>query len=90
VVISLSRLKWLVFCPLKVPRYRMINFAVSLALITSEAGGYTQVFMFLFDFMERANTPLKIFALLVTYILCIPADIILRGDTIVPLVNDSF
>jgi len=77
-------------CPQCVPRHRMVNFAVSLALITSEAGGYTQVFMFMFVFMERANTPLKIFALLVTYILCIPADIILRGDTIVPLVNDSF
>lgn len=76
--------------PQRVPRYRMINLAVSLALITSEAGGYTQVFMFMFVFMEQANTPLKIFALFVTYILCVPADIILRGDTIVPLVNDSF
>jgi hypothetical protein len=72
------------------PRYRMINFAISLALITSEAGGYAQVFMFLFVFMEQANSPSKRFALLLAYALCIPAEIILTGDALVPYINDSF
>lgn len=63
--------------PSVVPTYRLAFFGIALALISSEAGGYTQIMVFLFVFMERWRGFGRPFAIVCAYILCLPGDIII-------------
>lgn len=74
--------------PEKVPPFRAAMFALSLALITSEAGGYTQTLIILLIFMERWEGICRPFAMVICYIACIPAEIIL--DSIPTIISYSY
>lgn len=53
---------------------RVVLLAVTLALSSSEAGGYTEILMLLFVFMEPRRGGWRTIAIVIAYILCIPAD----------------
>ena len=74
--------------PTVVPRYRLVFLTIAIALITSEAGGYTQILMILFVFMEPWRGFGRKWAIVVSYILCIPADYPI--DNVPPVVRESF
>lgn len=74
--------------PEKVPPFRAAMFALSLALITSEAGGYTQTLIILLIFMERWEGLCRPLAISICYIACIPAEIIL--DSVPTLIRYSY
>ena len=74
--------------PEAVPSHRMVYLAVTLALSTSEAGGYTEMLMLMFVFMERWRGIARPIAIVIAYILCISFDLSL-GD-LPPVVRDSF
>jgi hypothetical protein len=76
------------FRPQRVPMYRLVFLSIAAALITSEAGGYTQMFLILFVFMEPWRGFGRIWAIVVCYILCIPADIPIVW--VPPVVRESF
>lgn len=61
--------------PAVVPLYRLVFLSIAMALVTSEAGGYTQMFLFLFVFMEPWRGLGRKIAIVLTYILSIPMDI---------------
>jgi hypothetical protein len=63
--------------PEVVPVHRLSFLAVTLALISSEAGGYSQIIVIFFVFMERWKGVLRPSAIILAYILCIPSDIII-------------
>lgn len=71
-----------------VPTYRLAFFGTALALISSEAGGYTQIMVFLFVFMEHWRGVGRPFAIICAYILCLPGDIVIGA--IPPLVRESY
>lgn len=60
--------------PEAVPVYRAINLGLMLALITSEAGGYTQVYFMLFVMMEPWRGFGRKWAIFACYLLAIPWD----------------
>lgn len=74
--------------PEVVPAYRTAFFGTALALITSEAGGYTQTMIMLFVFMEPWRGVGRPLAVMICYILCLPGDIVV--GYIPPLVRDSY
>ncbi|QGP79716.1 hypothetical protein [Sphingobium sp. CAP-1] len=74
--------------PEVVPPYRVAFLGIAMALISSEAGGYTQMMMILFVFMEPWRGIARPIAILTCYILCLPGDIII-GD-VPSLLRDSF
>jgi len=74
--------------PSKVPTHRAIMLSIGLALITTETGGYTQLLLLPFVFMERWRGVGRKWAIVAAYILCIPADIHLQ--TLGTFVRDSF
>ena len=74
--------------PEAVPAYRPAMLAISLLLITSETGSYTQTLIFFFVFMERWDGLLRKSALFFTYVLCIPGDIVI--EYVPSLVQFSF
>ncbi len=76
------------FRPEAVPQHRLVYLAVSLALSASEAGGYTQVLLILFVFMETWRGIARPIAIVIAYILCITFEINLGSAP--PLVRDSF
>lgn len=59
-----------------VPMHRVILLSIAMALVTSEAGSYTQVFLILFVFMEPWRGFGRIWAIVASYILCFGHDII--------------
>jgi hypothetical protein len=61
--------------PQVVPMYRLIFFSICMAILSSEVGGYTQIFMALFVFMEPWRGFGRKAAILMTYVLAIPLDI---------------
>jgi hypothetical protein len=63
------------FRPAAVPQFRVIYFTIAVALVTSEAGGYTQVLLLLFVFMEEWKGVGRKIAIFIGYLLSIPADI---------------
>lgn len=63
------------FRPEQVPMHRLVFLSIAAALITSEAGGYTQIFLILFVFMEPWRGFGRCYAIIVAYILCIPGEI---------------
>jgi hypothetical protein len=74
--------------PEVVPMHRLAFLAVTLALISSEASGYTLIIVIFFVFMERWEGILRPMAIILSYILCIPNDIII--GYLPPLVMDSY
>lgn len=62
------------FRPRVVPTYRLVALSIAAALVTSEAGGYTMMFLLLFVFMEPWRGFGRIWSIVSAYILCIPAD----------------
>lgn len=74
--------------PEVVPRTRLVFLAIALAVISTEAGGYTMVLMILFVFMEPWKGLGTKIAITLSYILCIPGDIVIGG--VPPVIADSF
>lgn len=60
--------------PEAVPRHRGVFFAIAMALATVEAGGYTHVILLLFVFMERSKGVALRAAIIMAYMLCVPAE----------------
>lgn len=61
--------------PEAVPTFRLVNLGLLMALITSEAGGYTQVYFIYFVFMERWQGFGRKWAIVASYLLCIALDV---------------
>lgn len=74
--------------PEVVSTYRVALLGTTMALISSEAGGYTQILVLFFLFMEPWRGFARPFALICGYLLCIPADISI--GYVPPLLRDSF
>lgn len=74
--------------PEAVPPNRLVYLAVALALTTSEAGGYTEMLLLMFVFMERRRGAAKTAALLIAYWLSIPFDVTL--GLVPPIVRYSW
>jgi hypothetical protein len=74
--------------PEVVPTSRVIFFGTIMALISSEAGGYTQIMAIMFVFMERWRGIARPIAIICCYILCLPADISI--GYVPPIVRDSY
>ncbi|SFK36132.1 hypothetical protein SAMN03159338_4020 [Sphingomonas sp. NFR04] len=62
--------------PEAVPPHRVAFFGVCLALISSEAGGYTEALVLMFVFMESWRGIARPIAIILCYILALPSDII--------------
>ncbi len=75
--------------PEAVSTYRIVNLATSIALITTESGGYATALMMLLTFFEpwRSGIAVRI-AFVCCYILAIPGDIFL--GPVIPQVNNGF
>jgi hypothetical protein len=74
--------------PEVVPTYRLAFFGAILALISSEASGYTMIFVTLFVFMEPWRGIGRKIAIVSCYILCLPGDISI--GYIPPLFRESY
>lgn len=74
--------------PERIPAYRLINLGVLMALITSEAGGYTPAFFMLFVMMERWEGFGRRWAIIACYVLAIPLDIDI--EKLPPVVRDTY
>lgn len=64
--------------PEAVPPRRIVFLAIALALTASEAGGYTEILLLLFVFMEKRRGFERTAAILIAYLLAIPFDIALN------------
>lgn len=72
-----------------VPYYRVVNLGLMLALITSESGGYAQVYFMYFVFFEKFEGWGRRWAIVACYLLCPSTDIPL--DTVfLPVVRDTY
>lgn len=78
---------WL--CPGSSPSFRAVNLGLMLALITSEAGGYTQMYFIYFVFLEKFEGIGKRWAIVACYVLSLNADIPV-GSVPLPVVRDTF
>jgi hypothetical protein len=74
--------------PQVVPPYRATMLALSMALITSEAGGYTPCLMLFFVMMERWEGRLRPIAIMLAYLLCVPAEFVL--SSVMSMSQESF
>jgi hypothetical protein len=74
--------------PESVAMSRMIALGISLVIITIEIQGYSQILLLLFVFMERWVGIGKIWALTMSYVLCLPFDVVL--DRFGTHVRESF
>jgi len=75
--------------PNVIPFYRVINLGLMFALITSEAGGYTQVYFIYLVFFERFEGWGRKWAIIACYLLSPSTDI--PVDTVLmPVVRDTF
>jgi hypothetical protein len=75
--------------PNVVPFYRVINLGLMLALITSEAGGYTQVYFIYLVFFEKFEGWGRKWAIVACYLLSPSTDIPI--DTVfMPVVRDTY
>ena len=75
--------------PEVVPPYRVLTFAIGLALMTSEVGGYTQILLLPFVFMESWRGWGRPAVLLLAYLMCIPMEYVFAS---LPsgIIRDSF
>ncbi|MGE8133077.1 glycosyltransferase 87 family protein [Novosphingobium subterraneum] len=76
------------FRPQAVPAHRATLLAVSLALITSEAGGYTPALILLFVMMERWEGWLRPAAIVIAYVLSLPGEMVFSN--IPSMIQDSY
>lgn len=74
--------------PEAIPRYRLSNLGISLALVTSESGGYSVILPFFFTLLEPWKGVGRKWAIIAVYILCIPLDIPI--DKAPEVVRDTF
>lgn len=74
--------------PEVVPTFRAINLAVMLALISSEAGGYTSSLFMLLVMMEPSRGFGRKAAIILCYILALPIDVAI--DQVAPVVRDTY
>lgn len=74
--------------PEAVPTHRAAFLGITLALISSEAGGYAQILAIFLVFMEPWRGVGRPVAIVLCYVLCIPGDIVV--GTIPPLLRDSY
>jgi hypothetical protein len=74
--------------PEAVPMHRATCLALLLALVTSESGGYTQMLLFFFIYMERWQGLARPISIIIAYLLSIPADYVI--DSYPPGVAESW
>ena len=67
---------------------RLALLTIGFALISSEAGGYTQLILLYFVFMEKWGSSFQKIAIVIAYLLCIPAEI--TFGNIPPIPNYSY
>jgi len=76
------------FRPTSIPMHRIVFLSIAAALISSEAGYYTTMFLLLFVFMEPWRGFGRIWSIVMSYLLCIPADVPLYWTP--PIAMESF
>jgi uncharacterized membrane-anchored protein YitT (DUF2179 family) len=74
--------------PELIPSYRVACLGIVLALITSEAGGYSQIYFTLFVMMEPWRGFGRRWAICACYVLALPLDIVI--DQTPPTVRDTY
>lgn len=74
--------------PEAVPNTRVVFLAIAMAVSTSEAGGYTEMLLLLFVFMERWEGWARPIAITSAYILCVPIDYVQKK--LAPVVQTSW
>lgn len=74
--------------PGAVPMHRLILLSIGIAVINSEAGGYTQMILIYFVFFERWRGIGRPVAIVTAYILCIALDVPI--EQVPPVVRDSY
>ncbi len=74
--------------PEVIPGHRVVLLGTAMALISSEAGGYTQILVIMLVFMERWRGFARPMAILLAYVLCLPGDILV--GSVPPFVRDSY
>ena len=74
--------------PEVVPLHRVLYLPLAFALLNSEAGGYTQILLLFFVFQERWQGFARPAALIIAYILCVPAEYVVGYAP--PMVREGF
>jgi hypothetical protein len=74
--------------PESISTYRAVNLAILLVVITTEPGGYAQVYFMLFTLLEPWKGGLRKTAILLCYLLAIPLDIPI--DSVPEVVRDTY
>lgn len=74
--------------PSAVPMHRLILLSIGIAVINSEAGGYTQMILIFFVFMEKWRGFGRVAAIVMAYLLCIALDFPI--ERVPPVVRDSY
>jgi hypothetical protein len=74
--------------PEVVPGYRLTNLGTCLALITSEAGGYTHILVLFLTFMEASRGIGRRVALVAAYVICVPIDVVIFY--LPPVIKEGF
>jgi len=74
--------------PQVVPTYRLVFFSIAVAMITSEVGGYTHLFVLAFVFMEPWRGFGRKCAIVMAYVLCIGLEIPILD--VPPIVRNSY
>jgi hypothetical protein len=74
--------------PEVVPMHRLTFLGVCFVIITAESGGYTQGFLIFFVFMEKWRGFGRCWAIVTSYLLCMPFDFII--DSVPPTVQESY
>lgn len=74
--------------PGAVPMHRLILLSIGIAVINSEAGGYTQMILIFFVFFERWRGVGRPVAIVTAYLLCIALDFPI--EQVPPVVRDSY
>lgn len=73
--------------PEAIPAYRLIGLGILLALVTSEAGGYSQIYFMMFVMMEPWRGFGRIWAICSCYVLSLPLDIIVGRMPEIPAIT---
>jgi hypothetical protein len=66
---------WSFFRPRVLGTNRLALLCISFALLSTEAGGYTQILILFFIFMEKWDSAFQKAVLVIAYVLCIPGEI---------------
>ncbi len=74
--------------PGPVPMHRMVLLSIGIATINSEVGGYIQMILIFFVFMERWRGIGRPVAIVMAYLLCIALDV--PVENVPPVVRESY